>query len=372
VVAGSLLACALASLPYAGSFGPAYDAVRTVGGRPSTALPAAGADAPAVEELAAPALAATGAVAVPVVAPPPPSDEPPPPPAPPPGVDPHPSVGVVYGTGPGADVPVEAPPVDDPRLPNRDAERVWAVVIGIDDYPGTRSDLRAARADAADLVAALVRFGVPGNQIRPMYDRAATIDEVLEAVDWLVENAGPDDTAVFLYAGHVRDLGGGTEAVVTADAGWITDWFLADRFAGLASRDAWFVLATCYGGGFDELLAPGRVLTAAAGPGQLAYENDVYQRSYLAEFVLRRGLLEGAAGDPTVQAAVAYGSQMLAEHHPERQLWNADLAGHVISLDGVRRDAPVEEAPPPPPPPASPVGGDVVAGTACFLGLCPG
>ena len=68
---------------------------------------------------------------------------------------------------------------------------------------------------------------------------------------------------------------------------------------------------------------------------------------------------------------MAYGAQQLAEHHPERQLWNADLAGHLISLDGIRRDAPVEEAPPPPPPP-SPAGGDIVVGTACFLGLCPG
>ena len=369
VVAGSLFACALAALPYAGSYGPASDGVRTIGGRPSVAMPTVAAPSP-VEETAAPASAFAGPAPVPFVVPPP-AEAPPPPPPPPSGVDPDPSVGVVYGNGGGPSVPVDPPPVEEAPLPSEDGRRVWAVVVGIDDYPGASSDLRAARADAADLVAALVRFGVPGNQIRPVYDRAGTIDGVLDAIEWLVDNAGPDDTAVFLYAGHVRDLGRGTEAIVTADAGWITDWFLADRLAGLQARDAWFVIAACYGGGFDELLAPGRVLTAAAGPGELAYENDAYGRSYLAEFVLRRGLLEGAAGEPTVQAAVAYGAQQLAEYHPDRQLWNADFAGHLISLDGVRRDAPVEETPPPPPPPPSPVAGDVVTGTACFLGLCP-
>jgi hypothetical protein len=284
-------------------------------------------------------------------------------------------VGVVQGDADVATpVPVDPPEVEHrPIDPSPDADRVWAVVIGIDDYPGTRSDLRAATADAGDLVASLLRFGVPADQIRPVYDRAATVEGVLDAVAWLVEHAGPDDTAVFLYAGHVRDLGDGTEAVVTAEAGWITDWFLADRLADLAARDAWFVMAACYGGGFDELLGPGRVLTAGAGPGQLAYENDAYGRSYLAEFLLRRALLQGAAGEPTVQAAVAWASGQLAEHHPERQLWNADEAGHIISLDGARRDgpAPTDTPPPPEPPPPSPPGGDVVSGTACFLGLCP-
>jgi hypothetical protein len=231
---------------------------------------------------------------------------------------------------------------------------VWAVVIGIDDYPGERYDLRSATADARDLVAALLRVGVPADQVLALYDRAATADAILGAVDWLVTNADPEDTVVFLYAGHVRELDLDTEAMVTADAGWITDWYLADRFAPLRSRDAWFVLAACYGGGFDELLAPGRVLTAAAGPDELAYESDGYGRSYLAEFLLRRALVEGRAGDPTVQGAVAWAMAQLAEQHPNRQIWSRDEAGHVISLDGIRRDpapAPEPEAAPTAPSP---------------------
>ena len=369
VVAGSVLACAVASLPYAGNGGHhgGGDELATIGGRPSTA-PAptttpSTALAPHLPATPPPPAALVAPVEVPL---------PPPPPAPE-GADP--TAGVVLGDGPATGTAVAVPAPASPArtasvTPGPPGERVWAVVIGIDDYPGTASDLRAATADAGDLVTALLRFGVPGDHVLPLYDRAATIDGILGAVDWLVANAGPEDTAVLLFAGHVRDLGRGTEALVAADAGWIADWYLAERLAALRARDAWFVVAGCYGGGFDELLGPGRVLTAGAGPGELAYEHDGYGRSYLAEFVLRRGLVEGAAGEPTVQAAVSYGMRELEREHPSRQVWHADAAGHVISLDGIRRDGSAQPGEPPPSPPPDPGGGDLLTGTLCFLGLC--
>jgi hypothetical protein len=45
--------------------------------------------------------------------------------------------------------------------------------------------------------------------------------------------------------------------------------------------DAWITLATRFAGGFTELLAPGRVLTAASPDGQLAYESRTLAHSYL-------------------------------------------------------------------------------------------
>ena len=100
------------------------------------------------------------------------------------------------------------------------------------------------------------------------------------------------------------------------------------------------MIAACYGGGFDELLAPGRVLTAGAGPGQLAYENDDYGRSYLAEFVLRRALRRGRRRGADRAGGGGVGHRAARRHHPSRQVWNVDEAGHVISLDGMRRDDP--------------------------------
>lgn len=374
LAAGTVTAVAVAVLPFAGGVGHRSEHLATTAGRAVT-VDAPVAPAPDTTPVAVTVPGGRTSAAAPSPAP---ADAPPPLPPPPAGAPLDPEVGVVPGDGSDADladpdlaapaVPVAAvpPPAPPPAgLPAATpGERVWAVVVGIDDYPGRQSDLHAATADAGDLVAGLLRLGVPAHHVRTVYDGDATIAGVLAAVDWLVANAGPDDTAVFFYAGHVRELGGGTEAIVTAEAGWITDWFLADRFRGLAARDAWFVMAACYGGGFDELLGPGRVLTAGAGPGELAYESEAYGRSYLAEFVLRRGILGGEAGEPTVQAAVAWATAQLAERHPDRQVWHRDEAGHLVSLDGVRRDGSTQ-----PPPGRS---GDGRPGPRPLLPLAPG
>ena len=104
--------------------------------------------------------------------------------------------------------------------------------------------------------------------------------------------------------------------MVLADGGLLTDQELADLLAPARQR-MWLLLATCYAGGFTEALAPGRVLTGAAGANQLAYENRSLGASYLVHYLVREGWLQGAAG-PTVQEAFDYASATLAREHPNR------------------------------------------------------
>jgi hypothetical protein len=133
----------------------------------------------------------------------------------------------------------------------------------------------------------------------------------------LVGHAGPDATAVFFYAGHVRKLAPTSEAIVGADGGLVRDVDVADHLRGLRARHTWLVVAGCYGGGFTEALAPGRILTAAAPANALAYETSTYHRSYLDEYLIRRGMLEGLGG-PSVQSAFAYAADALRREHPDR------------------------------------------------------
>jgi len=237
---------------------------------------------------------------------------------------------------------------------------VWAVVIGINDYPGGRSDLRSAVNDANDVREALLRYGVPGHRVLSILDRQATPEVILAAADWLVAHSAPDATAVFFYAGHVRKVGAGHEVIVAADGRLLSDADLGDRLRPLAARQAWIGIAACYGGGFTELLAPGRVLTAAAGPNSLAYENLSFERSYLVQYMVRMAMIENRA-PATVQGAYQFAVDALRRDYPNRLPYQIDHAGDPIAL-GTTSGAPPPPGEPEPsegsPPPSGSQPGD--------------
>lgn len=225
------------------------------------------------------------------------------------------------------------PPPRALRAPRQGAQLsggTWSVVIGINDYPGASHDLRSAVADASDVAAALARLGVPADHVLYLEDRQASASAIRSSIDWLTARAGPDAVATVFYAGHIRNLGGGRQAIVGADGNLVTDLDLADRLAGLQARRAWIALAACYSGGFTEVLAPGRILTAAAGANELAYENESFGRSYLVEYMVRRALLQGAA-DASVEAAFTWARQELERDFPNRVPVQYDQ--HEGSLD---------------------------------------
>jgi hypothetical protein len=203
---------------------------------------------------------------------------------------------------------------------------VWAVVVGIDDYPGTDADLRAAVADARDVDSALAAYGVPASHRLVLLDRQATADNIRGALAWMVSRASADSTAVFFYSGHVRQVSGDPdrdgeavdEAIVAADGDNVYDGQVADLLRGLEARSAWIGIAACYGAGFDDALAPGRILTAAAGENDVAYENSSLGHSYMVEYMVHRAMLQGKA-PASVQDAFAWARAQIARDYPNRQ-----------------------------------------------------
>jgi hypothetical protein len=237
-----------------------------------------------------------------------------------------------------------------------DGGGVWSVVIGIDDYPGSSHDLRSAVNDANDVDEALARFGVPGSHRLVLRNGQARASIIARAADWLVSHAGPDATAVFFYAGHVRKLSSVTEAIVGADGDLLSDRALADRLQPLRAARSWIAIAGCYGGGFTEVLAPGRVLTAAADARSRAYENESFRRSYLVEYMVRQAFIQGAAPG-SVQQAFAYAHAGIARDYPGREPVQFDQAGGPIDLrTRAAAGSGTGQAPAPQPAPA-PAGG---------------
>jgi hypothetical protein len=203
---------------------------------------------------------------------------------------------------------------------------VWAVIVGIDDYPGTDADLKAAVADARDVDSALAAYGVPASHRLVLLDAQATADNIRGALAWMTGRASADSTAVFFYSGHVRQVSGDpahdgenvAEAIVGADGDNVYDGQVADILRNLEARTAWLGIAACYGGGFDNALAPGRILTAAAGENDVAYENSSLGHSYMVEYMVRRAMLQGKAAG-SVQDAFAWARAQIARDYPNRQ-----------------------------------------------------
>jgi hypothetical protein len=255
-----------------------------------------------------------------------------------------------------------APPaaLQGPVAPVRSLrDGTWAVIVGVNDYPGEAADLNYAVNDATDAVNALRAHGA-GDHVMLLRDGQVTADVLRSAVSWLTNNAGPDAVAVFYFAGHVKKVRG-SEAIVTADGGLVMDHELAAWLRPLATRNAWITMASCYGGGFTEVLAPGRVLTAAAGPDQVAYESSAFGRSYLGEYMVHRAMVQGAARD-TVQSAFAWAHAKISEEHPGREPVQYDRSNGTVSLrpgthgTGSESSGSSYEPPPEPQPDEAPAG----------------
>jgi hypothetical protein len=241
------------------------------------------------------------------------------------------------------------PPALTASVPASGTGGTWAVVIGIDDYPGNDHDLHAAVNDANDVEQAMFMMGAPGDHVLTLRNGEATSAAIRASIGWLAANAGPDAIGVFFYAGHVRKLDHDTEAMVAADGEDVSDVQLADGLSHMAARRAWIAIAACYGGGFTEVLAPGRVLTGAAPADQVAYENTALNRSYMVEYMVHQAMLEGMAA-PNVQAAFAYATAAIGRDYPGRQPVEYDASDGTLDLRS-------SQSPPPPPSPPPTQGG---------------
>ena len=228
-----------------------------------------------------------------------------------------------------------------------------ALVVGIDDYPGTR-DLRAAQADARTVSRALQRLGFPASSTRVLLGGEATAQRIVEGLRWLASGTRPGALGVFFYAGHVRKVGGDPdgdgeeldEALVGSDGGLVTDGTLAAALAPARGR-MWLAYAGCYAEGFDDAEAPGRISTYASGEDSLAYESTALGHSFMVEYMIRRALPD--AGAVSVEGLYRWASNQM-EGREERF--------RPLQDDRVRDDLVIGAvAPAPAPPAASPAPG---------------
>ena len=139
---------------------------------------------------------------------------------------------------------------------------VRALIIGINDYPGSNSDLNYCVNDANDFQASLENSQLwNGALITKLADTAAKKSAIQAAINSIKAAAGPNDTFVMSYSGHGTNYLGHAYMVVWnsagTDFGFISDVELASWVSGMPCK-SYFAFDSCYSGGLiGRMAAPG-------------------------------------------------------------------------------------------------------------------
>lgn len=202
----------------------------------------------------------------------------------------------------------------------------FALVVGISKYSSREiPNLRYASADATAVRNVLVeRCGVPPRNVYSLVDSAATKQAIISALSSLTMKAKPSDTVIIYFSGHgsfIVDTDGDEEdgldevllphdAVPGREDSFIVDdelgWWVSRFLAG----GVVVILDTCHSGGQGKsanpmnlsargpgdsvvrdlftgpMVRPGRILLAASGAGQRAYEDSRLGHGIFTYFLL--------------------------------------------------------------------------------------
>jgi hypothetical protein len=156
-----------------------------------------------------------------------------------------------------------------------------ALLVGINDYPGSANDLAGCVNDTANLRNLLVKeFGFDSAAIRVITDGRATRAAIMGGLETLVAESSEGDTLVFHYSGHgaqVPDQDGDErgdrldEVLCPRDFSWEGCWIRDDDLSDVFSRlpdgvHLEVLLDCCHSGtGTREIALGARVAPVAAG-----------------------------------------------------------------------------------------------------------
>lgn len=185
--------------------------------------------------------------------------------------------------------------------------RVFALMVGVSDYPEDVGDLEFTDEDARKLAETLQRDGSLNEASVVLTNAEATVAGVRSAFARVAAQAGPDDMFLFFFSGHGGqeptsvtgiEPDGKAETLVLTD-GEITDAELGRLFASLDTRLALLVVDACFSGGFARNVVdrPGVMGVFSSEEDLTSAVADKFQAGgYLSHFV-RAGMSGEADGD---------------------------------------------------------------------------
>ena len=159
-----------------------------------------------------------------------------------------------------------------------------ALLVGINDYPGTQNDLMGCVNDITNVYDVLVKYyGFKPSDVTLLADKRATTKAILDALGKLIASGSSGDTLVFHYSGHGSQVAdpegdeadGKDEIICPYDFDWDKSYIKDDDFARIFKDlkkgvTLEVILDSCHSGtGTREMILDRKSLAGPEG-GKLA------------------------------------------------------------------------------------------------------
>ncbi|MEW5759825.1 MAG: PKD domain-containing protein [Candidatus Thermoplasmatota archaeon] len=138
-------------------------------------------------------------------------------------------------------VPVELY-IEDENAGTRASEN-YGVLIGINDYPGTGSDLTSCISDINSMHNILVNtYNWNPNNIHMLTNSAGTKTNIVQELQWLASKLGPNSQAIFEFSGH------GEQGRLMAYDDWVYDDTIANEIKKFPNDKTLIIIDACFSG----------------------------------------------------------------------------------------------------------------------------
>ena len=173
----------------------------------------------------------------------------------------------------------------DPFNNNSEETDYWAVLVGINDYPGHSKDLPYSINEISSFKNALLNGeNWQSSHIKFLSDENASREGIFEALEWLDEQEDENDVSVFYYIGHGSQNSSDNEYLSVYSSN-IFDEELDEQFDNLEGRVV-IILDCCHSGGFIEELGQWRrVILTACSKDETAYQVEDLKSGIFGYFV---------------------------------------------------------------------------------------
>lgn len=159
----------------------------------------------------------------------------------------------------------------------------WAVLIGLNDYPGDVNDLPWSVNEITCFKNTLLSSGNwQEDHIKMLINSDATKQNIANATMWLDQHEDYNDVSIFYYAGHGST--GVEHQYINVYDGKISDEELATTFDTIEGRLI-VIVDSCFSGGFiEELKGRKRVVLTACEEDQSTYQDSNLRSGFFGYF----------------------------------------------------------------------------------------